>query len=281
MEAEPSRPVLRSRLPRWLRITAPRPEPGRRRPRSLREWRSLVEILLLPSALVWGAWEFHYRERIAPNRLPALLNVTPSVERLGRRDSLVLVRAGFQLKNPSEGRIYAPAMWYTAIGHRLLPRNPEDTTYLRMLRESAGDFATIPRYSRVERSEVVAAGHVLPPMEGVWFDPGEEQALQELFYVPECRYDYLEIRLDFMLARDMGRMAPLVWLADSVGGLSAEVRLKGSGYDRDTTRVEALDEAKPEHADWASRTGFGWSWVVSTLPLLGEEGGGAGGGRCR
>lgn len=85
MEKDPAKPLLQ-RIKDWL------------------------QIILLVFGAAWGIYTFVYKEIIVPSRRPAALRVTATLEEVGRKKDMLLVRARIVVSNQSDTKIYAPAL---------------------------------------------------------------------------------------------------------------------------------------------------------------------------
>src|SRR3989442_9027127 len=83
------------------------------RARQLREW---VQFGILVFGVGWGVFTFILKDIWAPARRPGALDILSNLDEVGRAKADRLIRVRIIATNPSDRRIYVPALWYTAWG---------------------------------------------------------------------------------------------------------------------------------------------------------------------
>ena len=235
--------------------------PSRARSRA-RVARDLVQALAFAFAGIWAVYTFVYKEIIVPAGEPAAVVVTPTLEVIGRRGGTVLVRASFHLANRSRSRAYLPAVWFGVFGMRLEARDLADTAYARMNREAAAaEPLPTARFSQLVAADVIAAGRLLPDLE-TWYDPGDEQRVEQLLYVPADRFDVAQVYVEYLATKDISRLAAVRWAADQTGFVTPRLV-----FDGDTARVHELTEQSPAYLSWLRETGAGINFATATISL--------------
>jgi hypothetical protein len=213
---------------------------------------------------MWGAYTFFYREIIVPARRPASLVVTPSLEAIGRRGDTVLARATFQMVNRSDAKVYAPAIWYSVRGLKLQPVALEDTTYARQNRESAQQPYATARYSQFTAADVIGLGKVNGEVE-YWFEPGAEQRLEQLLYIPADRYDAAQLMVQYLVVKDIHELKEVRWKTNDDGEL--EPRLVFAQGSRYSGAAAALSATERRYVRWLKANQGGVSFVTATISL--------------
>lgn len=77
--------------------------------------KDFVEVVAIIVAGFWASCTFWYQE----SQRPAALAVSASLEEVGRRDGMALVRLNVHAVNRSNSKVYVPAFWYTVEGLRI------------------------------------------------------------------------------------------------------------------------------------------------------------------
>lgn len=231
---------------------------------SARIVRDLVQAFALIIAASWGAYTFIYREIIVPARRPASLVVTPMLEAIGRRGDTVLARATFQMANHSDSKVYVPAMWYSVNGLKLEPVALDDTTYLRHNREEAQKPYATARFSQLTAADVIAVGKVSANVE-TWFEPGGEQRVEQLLYIPADRYDAAQLQVQYLIAKDIHELKEVRWRATDDGNL--EPRLVFAPSSRYAGAAAALSDTEQRYVRWLRANQGGVNYVTATISL--------------
>jgi hypothetical protein len=246
------------------RLVAP-PAPARApRRSSARVIRDIVQAIALIVAAMWGAYTFIYREIAVPARRPASLVVTPTLEAIGRRGDTVLARATFHMLNRSESKVYAPAIWYSVRGLKLQAVATEDTTFLRLNREAANKTYPTSRFSQFTAADLIGAGKVTTAVES-WFEPGAEQRVEQLLYIPADRYDAAQLSVQYLVAKDVHDLKEIRWRTTDEGDLDPRlVFTAGSPY---AGAAAALADTETRYVRWLRANQGGVSYVTATMSL--------------
>jgi hypothetical protein len=220
---------------------------------AIREW---TEFGILIFATGFGIYRFIYKDIYVPERRTATLTVQCSLEEFGRTRDTVLIRARIQAGNSTEKTIYVPALWYNVFGIRFKEQAGDLEPYLLQIEQSPAQQNS--RYSTIAESDVVAVGSILnDPTD--YYHPADQTSNDILFSVPLNRYEALELNVRFFVTKNNRGLEKPEWEIGSEGYLEAVIKLNGEPYDPDRVR---------EHGKWATKTGAGYNWAMSTLPLL-------------
>ena len=231
--------------------------------------RDALQAFALLIAALWGLYTFLYKEVIVPRNRPAALVVTPMLEAIGRRGDVVLARATFQMVNRSDSKVYVPAMWYSVRGLKLESVEQEDTAYLRLNRENAQKPFPTARFSQFTAADLVGAGKVSTEVE-TWFEPGAEQRVEQLLYIPADRYDAAQLSVQYLISKDIHEVKEIRWRTTEQGDLdprlvfTADSRWYGGGAPA------AMLETDARYLGWLRQTRAGVNYVTATIPLWGN-----------
>jgi hypothetical protein len=229
--------------------------------------RDLLQSLALVIAAMWGAYTFFYREIIIPARRPAALVVTPSLEEIGRRGDTVLAKATFLIVNPSESRVYAPAIWYSVFGLKLQAVAMEDTAYLRRNRENADKPHATARFSQFTAADVIGEGKINSEVE-YWFDSNGQQRVEQILYIPADRYDAAQLSVQYLATKDIHELKQVRWRTMDDGELDPRlVFAEGSPYAGPPAE---LSDTVPRYVRWLKRHQGGVNVVTATMSLWGN-----------
>jgi hypothetical protein len=226
--------------------------------------RDVVQAFALLIAALWGLYTFVYKEVIVPRNRPAALVVTPTLEAIGRHGDTVLARATFQMVNHSDSKVYAPAIWYSVRGLRLEGLKQDDSTYLRQLREDAQKPYPTARFSHFTGVDLLGTGKVNTEVES-WFEPGAEQRVEQILYIPADRYDAAQLQVEFLISKDVHEVKEIRWTTGDDGDLEPRlVFAPGSPY---AGAPAALSDTVPRYVRWLRANKAGVSYATATLSL--------------
>jgi hypothetical protein len=226
--------------------------------------RDVLQSVALIIAAMWGAYTFFYREIIIPARRPAALVVTPSLEAIGRHGDTVLAKATFVLVNHSDSKVFAPAIWYSVRGLKLQPVATEDTAYLRGNRENADKPYPTARFSQFTAADVIGEGKINGEVE-YWFDPGGEQRVEQILYIPADRYDAAQLSVQYLVTKDIHELKQVRWTTTDDGELNPRlVFAAGSPYAGPPAE---LSDTVPRYVRWLKGHQGGVNFVSATMSL--------------
>jgi hypothetical protein len=243
--------------------------PSKPTPEKVREW---VQFALLLFASVWGTWwgyhTFVYKEIIVPSKRPAALAISGSLEEVGRKGDMVLVRARIHVVNNRDIRIYAPALWLTLKGLQMRAK-AASVQGLPPRAENRGlppeKFAT---YSE-DKAQFIARWR-LPDWQ-TWYEPSDQTTNEELFFVPLNLYEAIQLRVEVYVTKSIDAVASVEWRVATDGSFvpTLMLKVKGRGSDNNQTLSEQFEPVKNrQHKEWEVNNGVGQNWSVTTLSLL-------------
>jgi len=226
--------------------------------------RDVLQAFALLIAAAWGLYTFVYKEVIVPRNRPAALVVTPTLEAIGRQGDMVLARATFQMKNTSDSKVYAPAIWYAVRGLKLEGVEQDDSTFLRQLGENAQKPYPSARFSQFSAVEVLGTGKISPEVE-TWFEPGAEQRVEQILLIPADRYDAAQLQVVSLISKDVHEVKEIRWRTGEDGDLEPRlVFAAGSPY---AGAPAALSDTVPRYVKWLRANHGGVNFVTATLSL--------------
>ncbi|HBG06121.1 MAG: hypothetical protein A2075_01660 [Geobacteraceae bacterium GWC2_58_44] len=220
---------------------------------AIREW---TQFAILIFATGFGIYRFVYKDIYIPSKRTATLTIQSSLEEFGRARESVLIRARIHAVNQTDRTVYVPALWYSVLGLRFGSQEGVLPEYRSRVERSPCQLNA--RYSMVSEADVVAVGTILTQLTD-FYHPADQTANDILFCVPVDRYEAIELRVNFFFTKETRGLGSPTWEVSELGELNPLIPLMGRRYDPERDR---------EHGRWAVRTGAGFNWSVSTLPLL-------------
>ncbi len=203
------------------------------------------QLLMTILALFWGYWEFSYKEQQRQLEPPAI-SVTAKLEELDRQDCMVLVRAHLDVTNRANGKAWIPALWWNVYGISLQGEENTVPEFVKTtqsglqsgLEEQRQGYA---RFSSEIKWEIVTVGRNLDFE--YYFNINDVARLEDLFLVPEDKFDYLQIAVQAYVARSIEAFNPTLWKVDEEGVLLAQLDSKKEGpIDVENSRHRELLE---------------------------------------
>jgi hypothetical protein len=226
--------------------------------------RDVLQAIALLIAALWGLYTFVYKEMIVPRNRPAALVVTPTLEAIGRHGDTVLARATFQMKNTSDSKVYAPAIWYAVRGLKLEGVDQDDSTYLRQLRQNAQKPYPSSRFTQFAAVDLIGAGKISPEVE-TWFEPGAEQRVEQILLIPANRYDAAQLQVIYLISKDVHEVKEIRWRTGEDGDLQPRlVFAAGSPYAGPPAEIS---DTVPRYVKWLRANRGGVSFVTATMSL--------------
>jgi hypothetical protein len=227
----------------------------------IRDW---AQFVILIFAGLWAAATFYYKEVFLPDHRPASLVVTGSLEEVGRKGKLALVRARVHVLNKEEAKICAPAFWFTVRGVQFQVRT---TPYLAndpKLQNSDGSLVdTFSNYSD-SKKEVIA--NWKPGYWENWYEKNSEETFEELFYVPHDKYQALELNVKHWIVKSIQDIDSVKWKLSEDGSFSPIIMMKMISTENGKQSAEVYDPKNLQHQK--SLTGLGEASHISTLSFL-------------
>ena len=208
--------------------------------KELREW---VQTIALVAGGLWAIWLFFYQDRVVPSRIPPQLDVSSSLQVIGKRDNLLALKARVSMRNPSHTRVRVLGSWFNMFTYKVkAKKTPElsktDVEELRGPNYQA-HFIDFPRLAKMTGRTVVNSGRLLPPV--WWFEPGEEYSQEFVTLVPSGSA-IAELRCRFMIVRKQGVLRPK-WDIDKDGVTTFSLLVPGEVVNK----FEAYDASNVRH----------------------------------
>lgn len=231
------------------------------------KFKDVLQIVLLLFAAAWGVYTFVYKDIILPGKRPPAVTLATTLEELDRSDGMILVRAHLVVANPGDGKVWVPALWWNVYGERFGNEDrtpPKFVGDVRLLLEGVEE--SLSRFSNVESREVVAVGRI--PDYETWYQPRDETVHEQLFLVPEGRFDAVRVFVDAYISRSIAEFAPTTWEIDEAGVLNPTLLLKQKGWAKDSSRVAPLAPATdPAHQKLLDRIDAGHTSTTASLRI--------------
>ncbi|HEX8903877.1 MAG TPA: hypothetical protein VF771_03505, partial [Longimicrobiaceae bacterium] len=166
--------------------------------------------------------------------------------------------------NRSDSKVYVPAVWYSVRGLKLEPIATADTAYLRQNRMSAQQPYPTARFSQFTAADVIGIGKVSTEME-YWFEPGAEQRVEQLLYIPADRYDAAQLMVQYLVAKDVDEVKEVRWRVTDDGDLEPRLVFEqGSPY---SGAAAALSGTEQRYVRWLKANQGGVNFVTATISL--------------
>jgi hypothetical protein len=145
----------------------------------------------------------------------------------------------------------------------------DDSAYVRSNRENAAKPFPTARFSQFTAADLVGSGKVSTEVE-TWFEPGAEQRVEPLLYIPADRYDAAQLQVQYLISKDIHEVKEIRWTTTGEGDLdprlvfSADSRWFGDGAPA------AMSDTSARYLGWLRQTKAGVNYVTATIPLWGS-----------
>ncbi|HET9868338.1 MAG TPA: hypothetical protein VFQ06_13655 [Nitrospira sp.] len=206
----------------------------------IREW---IQFGILIFATAWGVYTFIFRDVLRPAQRPSALELTTTLQEIGQAAGYRLIQVRIVSANPTDRRIYIPALWYTVWGRTIGKRDP--VGFLGAV-DSAPRGTVTARHAEITGNEVVASGRIYIE-NATWYDPRDKTTEEDVFAVPVRLYDFLVLKVEYFATRDTVGSGPPQW----------ELQPDGS-WSPTLPNIS-------EH--WERKSGAQYNWSVATLSL--------------
>jgi hypothetical protein len=228
---------------------------------TFQRFRESVQFFLIIFGACWGIYTFIYKDIIVPARRPPAVTLTATLEELDGADGMILVRAHLVVANRGDNKVWVPALWWNVYGEGLGGEDRTPSQFAEDVRPllKRGDEG-VSRFSNVRSVEIVAAGRV--PDYELWYQPRDETVHEQLFLVPEGRFDVVQIKVYAYILKSIDEFAPTRWEIGEEGWLTPTLMLKQAGWDKDSSRVLPFaPEADATHRKVTEREGAGMNFT--------------------
>jgi hypothetical protein len=158
--------------------------------------RDVVEIVAIVAAGVWAFYVFVYENRIKPATADPELNVTASMQRLSERKGLIAVALHLQLHNIGTVRAHLLGLAVNVSGKRVVSGVSHGRVELGGTQyRFQGYYRTQPDVPVYGYAYITRLGN---PSTGqdIALDPAASVEESRTFYVPQGRFDLLEVGID-------------------------------------------------------------------------------------
>jgi hypothetical protein len=217
-----------------------------------KEIRAWIQIIAIVFTVGWTSYEFFFKDFIKPKLEPTALELNVKLEQVGEKDGFIMVKGTIDTMNPSSRRIYVPALWYIVKGSRITmtkERMGNDQT----LPENLPTHAAIRLYAPVSSSEVVVEEKILSSRYPFW-DPNDKTRDEVSFAVPKGEFDFLDIKVMYLFAKDNRDLPDPAWFRTGDGKLQAYLKFE-------------KEKTTEEWNQWHYDNGAGENWSTASLSL--------------
>jgi hypothetical protein len=234
---------------------------------TLQKLKDGVQVILLIFGTYWGVYTFIYKDIWVPAMRPPALTLATTAEELDRADGMILIRVHLVAANRGDAKVWVPALWWNVYGVSL---RGDDRTLSQFITDKRpqlqGSNGSVSRFSDIRSIEIVAAGYN-PDFE-LWYQPKDETVHEQLFLVPEGRFDVVQIYVDAFITKNIDGLAPTRWEINDKGELTPTLLLKQKGWERDSTRVVPFEpEANRDHRAMLDRGDAGHDFTTASLRI--------------
>jgi hypothetical protein len=233
---------------------------------TLQKLKDGAQFILLVSGTIWAVYTFIYKDIIVPAKRPPAVTLAATVEELNRADGMIVIRAHLVVANRGDAKVWVPALWWNVYGVSL---GGEDRTlsqfvnYARPLLQQRDGI--VSRFSNVRSIEIVAAGYY--PDHELWYQPKDETVHEQLFLVPEDRFDVVQIYVDAFIIKTIDELAPTRWEMNDIGELTPTLLLKQKGWDKDPGRVMPFAPENRGHRTMFDQADAGHDFTTASLQI--------------
>jgi len=191
-----------------------------------------VQFFLLLFGAGFGIYQFIYKDIYVPSRRPPAVTLAATLEELDRADGMILVRAHLTVANHGDAKVWVPALWWEVYGVSFSGEDRTAEEFAKKVRPfmERGD-ESFSRFSSMRQVEVAAAGRI--PEYEYWYQPKDETVHEQLFLVPEGKFDVLQIYVDAYIIKSIDDFAPTRWEMNKDGVLTPTLLVKQKGWDKD------------------------------------------------
>lgn len=233
-----------------------------------------TQFALLLFGAAWGIYTFVYKDIIVPSRRPPALQLSVTLDELGRSDGMILVRARLVVINSGQATVWVPALWWQAYAIDFTKIDANVSEFVETARERLqGGTEGVSRLADIRAAEIVAIGR--EASFEYWYHPGDKTTHEQLFHVPEGGgFDVVVVYFDTYALKSIEDFAPTEWQVGADGWLNPILVVKEKGWDEDPSRVTRLDpDSVPAHRRLLARLAAGHNDATASL-WIGPAGGG-------
>ena len=218
-----------------------------------KQFKETLQMAVIVFTVAWTSYEFFFKEFIKPAHEPTALNLAVNLEYAGEKNGFIMLKSSIHSDNPTNRRIYVPAMWYTVKG-RKLSSSPQRVDKQQPEPESPAEPPVIRYYSPVTSTEIVAEQRMLDGLDNNWWDPKDSTDDEIAFAVPKGKFDFLDMTVTYLFVKNTDTLAGAEWTTTTDGGMWADFKFEKSMTEK-------------EWAEWRDKSDGGYNWSSATLSL--------------
>ena len=210
------------------------PDSPQEQPKNRFSWfKDSVVLLIAALTLVSTTFQFYVRDYLTPQRKPTALEISTRLEPVGERRGMSLVRVAVRATNPTDRRIYVPAIWFSVFGFGLPPRPCDaDTDWQKAL--ASADELLHSSFNPPASINIVAQRQVFADG-SAWYEPKDVTNFEDIVAVPTGRYDFLKLLVQYIQARSLDALdekQPIEWKEqDGIWYATARYKVKSPTAD--------------------------------------------------
>jgi hypothetical protein len=219
-------------------LLSPRRESGERD--LISAIRDIVEIVAIIAAGCWAFYVFAYENRIKPSFAEPEVNVTASMRLLSVHNGLIGIGIHTQFHNVGTVPAHFLAYAVSVYGQRVTPQVPSAHKTNPGLKIDDAMFSRIDKPTAVYTwGYITKQGNPASTQES-GLDPGSSLENDQIFYVPQGRFDLLTMAIDAPYTKyDDTMPASLVYQPD--GGLKVNIAISDRMDQFNIRPVTSLD----------------------------------------
>lgn len=234
---------------------------------SFQKFKEGAQFFLIIFGASWGIYTFIYKDIIVPAKRPPAITLAVTLDELDHADGMILVRAHLVVANRGDAKVWVPALWWNVYGVSFGGEDRTSSEFANEVRPllQRGDEG-VSRFSNIRLAEIVAAGRV--PDHELWYQPKDESVHEQLFLVPEGRFDAVQVYVNAYIIKSIDEFAPTRWAINEEGVLEPTLLLKQTGWDKDSSRVLPFEpETSRTHRKAADREDAGLNFTTASLRI--------------
>ena len=227
-----------------------------------------VQFILLIFGAAFGIYTFIYKDIYIPAKRPPAVTLAATVEELDHADGMILIRAHLVVANRGDAKVWVPALWWNVYGVSLGGDGRTISQFVNYARPLLQYDKGVSRFSNIRSVEIVAAGYERDYE--LWYQPKDETVHEQLFLVPEERFDAVQIYVDAYIIKNIETLAPTRWEINDQGELTPTLLLKQKGWwwDKNSGRTVPFEpETNRDHRKIFDQGDAGHDFTTASLRI--------------
>jgi hypothetical protein len=156
-----------------------------------------VQIFALVLGGIWAAYTFVYKEMIQPSLLPSHISIKSELSKVGKKDSMIAIKAKFTITNNSKKRAILLPSSFAVLGvTNIGKKTKENKSDINLMFEKADNLIISSEDSIIAHNGFITQKKFImtgPLFEQWLFDPNETASNSLIFYIPNNTFDNIEM----------------------------------------------------------------------------------------